>query len=175
MSPGAIYRYFRSKDEIISAIAEEERALNLAMLRRDSGGLPFVEHVLQLGLGFLSQMSEPGQAALMAEVFAECLRNSEIGLMFKANEDDCKQIFRDLMLKAVASGEVEAPADFDATMSCMMAIADGLVLRMAADPALTLERIEPLMRQIGNALFKPNGPQAAQVFDPQSKKVKPLE
>lgn len=155
MSPGALYRYFRSKDEIISAIAEEERARNLTLLSQSSEGKSFVEHILQLGIAFLIEMARPGQAALMAEVMAECLRNSEIGRMFQTNESDCKLVFRDLLERAVAAGEIAAPADFDATMSCMMAIGDGLVLRMAADPTLTIERVTPLMRQITAALFQP--------------------
>jgi len=155
MSPGAVYRYFRAKDDIISAIAEEERARNVAILSRDSHGERFSDHIVQLGLAFLTEMARPGQAALMAEVMAECLRNSQIGQTFAVNEVGCRQILGDLLAQAVAKGEIEPPADVDAAMSCLMAIGEGLSFRMAADPLLTIERVEPLLRQVGWALFKP--------------------
>ena len=40
-------------------------------------------------------------------------------------------------------------------MTCLMAMGEGLVFRMAADPTLTLERAEPLMRAVLTSLFKP--------------------
>jgi len=155
MSPGALYRYFRSKDEIIGAIVAEERAHTLALLTQDAAGKPFVEHLVQLGLHFLAKMSCPGKSALMAEVIAECQRNSDIGQMFKVKEADSRRGLRALMARAVASGEIDEPADTDATMSCMMAVVEGLVVRMAAEPDLTIDRVEPLLRQLVKALFKP--------------------
>jgi AcrR family transcriptional regulator len=155
MSPGALYRYFRSKDDIIIAIAEEERAQKLSIFGCDRAGLGFIDHLLHLGVCFLQEMAKPGEAALMAEVMAECLRNSRIGQAFKENEIASKSIFRDLLERAVASGEVEAPADFEMAMACLMAMGEGLVTRMAADPTLTIDRVEPLLRTVVTALFKP--------------------
>ena len=70
MSPGALYRYFRSKDDIILAIADEERARNLQFFGLPSAGNGFIDHLLQIGLAFLKEMAKPGDAALMAEVMA---------------------------------------------------------------------------------------------------------
>ncbi len=153
MSPGAVYRYFRSKDEIIRAIAEEERARKLDLLSQPPVATTFVDHLLELGGKFLCHTAAPGQAALMAEVMAECLRNSEIGRMFQENEQLSREAFRALTKAAVDRGEIAEPADFDAVMSSLMAIGEGLALRMAADPTLTFERIAPLMRRIALALF----------------------
>ena len=155
MSPGALYRYFRSKDDIIIAISEVERARNLTIFGIQSEGKGFIAHLLQMGVVFLREMAKPGDAALMAEVMAECLRNSTIGQRFQENEIECKAIFRGLLEKAIASGEVEAPADFEMAMTCLMAMGEGLVFRMAADPALTVERAEPLLRDVLTSLFKP--------------------
>jgi AcrR family transcriptional regulator len=155
MSPGAVYRYFRSKEEIIEAIAEVERARNQAILARPHDGVPFVEHVVMLAREFLTEMGRPGEAALMAEVMAEGLRNTAIGKRFQINEAECRAIFRDLMTAAVGRGEIDAPDDFDAGVACLMAIGEGLAFRMAGDPALTIDRVEPLLREVGNALFRP--------------------
>jgi AcrR family transcriptional regulator len=158
MSPGALYRYFRSKDEIIQAIADADRDRNRAILTQGCDGVGFIDRTVQIALTFLREMARPGAAALLAEVMSECLRNSAIGNRFRENERECRAFFRQSMEEAVASGEIEAVADFDATMSCLMATGEGLVFRLAFDPSLTIDQVEPVLRLMALALFKPAAP-----------------
>ena len=155
MSPGAVYRYFRSKDDIIAAIADEERGRNLTRLTEARPEGDFIDYLVRLGLGFLAEMTEPGRAALMAEVFAEGLRNPAAAARFKMNAEDCTDVVRTLIAQAVAAGEIAPPADVDFAISALMATTEGLVMRMSFDPGLTVARMEPLLRLVAEGLFRP--------------------
>ena len=158
MSPGALYRYFRSKDEIIDAIGEEQRERNLAIIHRRPPVGRFVDHLVLLGLDFLREMTGPGRAALMAEVFAESLRNPAACTRFKVNAEDCGAIIGAMISDAVKAGEIEPPEDIGFAISALMSTAEGLVMRMSFDPTLTVERVEPLMRIVTEGLFPPRRP-----------------
>lgn len=152
MSPGAVYRYFRSKDEIIAAIAEDEQASTAALFTAAGEG-GFHERMLRIGRTFLKSMAEPGRVALMAEIMAESLRNPEVAKLFCTAEDSTRQKFADLLSQAVAAGEVELPMDFDVAITCIMAVGEGLAFRMANDPTLTPERAEPMLKAMAGGLF----------------------
>ena len=157
MSPGAVYRYFRSKDEIIAAIAEDEQARNAALFGSASEG-GFHARMLHIGRMFLRDMAEPGRVALMAEIMAESLRNPEVARLFQAAEGSCRQMFANMLQDALAMGEVELPVDFDAAITCVMAAGEGLAFRMATDPPLTPERAEPMLKALAGGLFPPMRP-----------------
>jgi TetR/AcrR family transcriptional regulator, repressor for uid operon len=155
MSPGALYRYFRSKDEIITAIAEEKRSQNARNFKWAGAEGSFHDHIVGMGMAFLGHMRATGKAALMAEIIAESLRNSTIGQQFQKNEGDSRVLLLQLIDAAVASGEIDRPDEPDLALSCLIATGEGLVIRMAFDPALTLERVEPLLRLVVEGLFPP--------------------
>ncbi len=157
MSPGALYRYFKSKDDIILAIADDEQAQNSKILARRPEGVGFVDHLVNLGIAFFGKMTKPGAAALLAEVFAESLRNSAIGERFKTKDCNSREVFAQLVREAVEAGEIREPEDFEMAISFLKATGEGLAIRMAFDPALTIERVEPILRRVAHSLFPPAG------------------
>src|SRR5262249_729393 len=77
MSPGALYRYFSSKADIIAAIAEDERReADLALQRAgDSGAL--IDGLCALAQGFFEKMAGEG-GSLLADVTAEAARDAHL-------------------------------------------------------------------------------------------------
>jgi TetR/AcrR family transcriptional repressor of uid operon len=157
MSPGALYRYFRSKDEIIGAIADEERIRNAALLAQLRGDDDLCDRLTNLGLAHIEDMRRPGAAALMAEVIAEGMRNSAIGEKFLRNECEVRETIGSFLRELVATGEIDPVTDVGGIMSFMCALIDGIVLRTAFEPDLTRDRIEPMLRQVIIGLLRPAG------------------
>ncbi len=155
MSPGALYRYFSSKDEIIAAIADDERQHNAVLLSDlGSDGDP-VERLISVILRFLQSMERPGTAALMTEVFAESLRNSEIAKRFLVNEAEADQAVTNFLQASLVSGAVEPIIPLKAVIGALSAFVEGLVIRRAMDPSLTTEALEPILRAMLVALLRP--------------------
>jgi AcrR family transcriptional regulator len=75
LSPGAVYNYFGSKDEIIQEIAELSKEQNIAII---DAALESNNPLATIGREFLSRLKKPGSQkafALDLELFAEASRN----------------------------------------------------------------------------------------------------
>jgi len=71
LSPGAIYRYFRGKEEIIEAMGEENRRRNLALIEAVKDRGDTLQVVDELVKAFFSQLESPEVCALDIELSAE--------------------------------------------------------------------------------------------------------
>lgn len=148
MSPGALYRYFPSKEAIIEAIAEDERCDAAAMVETMRGTAPLIDRMVGCALGYFSYMREAGASSLMAEIGAESLRNTAIGQRFIHIDDTVRGTIRTIFVEAVARGEIPPIDDMNATIGMIMAAVDGIALRQISDPDLTPARIEPVLRRL---------------------------
>ncbi|MEJ1159192.1 TetR/AcrR family transcriptional regulator [Prosthecomicrobium sp. N25] len=155
MSPGALYRYFRSKDEIIDAIAEEDRIRNAALLTRLHAEGELLDRLTSLACNHLADMRRPGAAAVMAEVMAEGMRNPRIREKFMVNDCEVRDTIRSFLRSMSDIGAIDPVTDIESIMSFMCALIDGLVLRAAYEPDLTPERIEPMLRPVIAGLLRP--------------------
>ena len=148
MSPGALYRYFPSKEAIIEAIAEDERCDAAAIVETMRGTAPLIDRITNCSLGYFAYMREEGASSLMAEIGAESLRNSAIGQRFARIDNNVRDTVREIFLGAVAAGEIPPIDDMNATIGMLMAAVDGIALRQISDPDMTLARIEPVLRRM---------------------------
>lgn len=86
ISPGALYRYFDSKADIIAAIALDARAEAEAMLDRvnDSEGL--IDGLAELARAFFETFDGDGDAALLADIWAEAARDQMLAKALLSRE-----------------------------------------------------------------------------------------
>src|SRR5215813_8771605 len=77
LSPGALYRYFGSKADIIAAIAEDDRREADLALRRAGADGGLIDGLCALARGFFEKMAGEG-GALAADVFAEAARDPHL-------------------------------------------------------------------------------------------------
>lgn len=75
ISPGALYRYFDTKADIIAAIALDARAAAEAMLERVNGSEGLIEGLTELARAFFETFDGDGDAALLADIWAEASRD----------------------------------------------------------------------------------------------------
>ena len=153
MSPGALYRYFKSKEAIIEAICLDERArchVTLQPLYEDGD---FTERFVDMAMAYFEQMRRPGATAMMLEVFAEGLRNTAVGQGFLENERLVREQIGAFLAEAAARGEIDPSVDLDAALGFMMAVGEGIVMRAAIDPALAPERIRGMLAETTNVIF----------------------
>ena len=148
MSPGALYRYFPSKEAIIEVIAEDVHCDAAAMIEAMRGDAPLLDRLVGCAAGYFAYMRVAGASSLMAEITAESLRNSAVGQRFAHIDERIRATVRAIFEEAVARGELPPLDDMDATIGVTMAAVDGIALRQISDPELTPERIERVLRRM---------------------------
>lgn len=155
MSPGALYRYFPSKDAIIEAIAEEERKRNAQILARLDVDENVLDAFFETGFTFLREVTRTGQAALCAEVMTEAQRNPRIREIFERNRTEAHGKLADALARAQARGEIDATLDIEAVTKTLMALGDGLIMRMPFEPDGALDQLEPQLRFLIGRMLMP--------------------
>ncbi|MFT0859933.1 TetR/AcrR family transcriptional regulator [Ancylobacter sp. G4_0304] len=155
MSPGALYRYFPSKDAIIIAIVEEERTLRARLMEHLESAPDFVGALTAMGTQLFTGEMEMVCAELGPEIAAEAMRNPALKVMFDEVEAEMDQSMRRALLAAQARGEVDAGLDPDAVMVMINAIGDGLMLRNRLSPELPLGEMMPVLGDLIRRMLAP--------------------
>ncbi|TMA34568.1 MAG: TetR/AcrR family transcriptional regulator [Deltaproteobacteria bacterium] len=132
LSPGALYRYFAAKEDLIAAIAARHHAAELALLR-DAAERADVRLALRaLVRAFLERLSDPGEQEwrrVTVQLWGEALRSPRVMRVVREGLDE--------PLAALASLLRRVPGvDAAATARLTASLFQGLVLQQAWDPEL---------------------------------------
>ena len=148
LSPGAIYRYFASKDEIIEAIADERHAREAGFMSQaqEVGG---AEGLRALGRASFSSLADPDERRrrqLGVQVWAEAVLNPAIRKLIMRGIDRGRIVTAQLVREAQERGEFAPGLDPDSVARVMLAMFQGFILQQAwderADVAAYLETAE---------------------------------
>ena len=159
MSPGNLYRYFASKEEIIAGIAERDRAEVVGQLAATNFTEDFWSTFAALARHHVVDTTND-KVGLCAEIMAESRRNPEVARTFQAFDADVKARLVGVLREAAERGEVSPDVDFDAVVSMLMVVVDGVWWRRAVDPKFDPEAVLPLFLDITKHML--SGPPARQ-------------
>src|SRR5205085_9689200 len=104
MSPGNLYRYFRSKEDIIAGIAERDRAETAQQFAAVSAE-NFFDGLAALAQHHLVERSME-EVALCAEIMAESRRNPAVARIYQDIEADVRARFIELLKSAAQRGDI---------------------------------------------------------------------
>jgi AcrR family transcriptional regulator len=132
LSPGALYRYFPAKEDLIAAIAARHHAVELALLR-DAAERGDVRAALrELVRAFFERLSDPAEQEwrrVTVQLWGEALRSARVMRVVREGLDE--------PLAALAKLLRRVPGvDAAATARLTVSLFQGLVLQQAWDPAL---------------------------------------
>jgi AcrR family transcriptional regulator len=139
LSPGAIYRYFESKEEIIAAIATRRHAGELRMLREAAGSADAGGALHRLAGAFLGRLSDPAEQEwrrVTVQLWGEALRSERVMRVVREGLDEPLRLLGALLRRAQAEGRVSRALDPRAVARVASAIFQGLVLQQAWDPGV---------------------------------------
>ena len=143
LSPGALYRYFPSKEDMVAAIASErhaeERALFAAMEDQDGA----LESVAELSRAFLGRLGRPEEREwrrVTVQLWGEALRNPRVMEVVRAGLDAPLRRLAARLRAGQRDGSVARDVDAEATARVAAAVFEGLVLQQAWEPRLPVDR-----------------------------------
>ena len=158
MSPGNLYRYFPSKEELIAGICERNRAEAADSLLAVDQAPGFFDGLAALARHYLVERSEE-EAGLCAEIMAESRRNPEIARLHTELERDIKTRLVDMLRRAAGRGEISPQVDLDGAATMLMVLADGMSWRRASDPSFKAEAVLPhVLHMVHCLLVRPHAP-----------------
>jgi len=155
MSPGALYRYFPSKEAIIIAIVEEERAARASLLSHLETAPSFVAGLIAMGQAHFSSEVPMLCAELGPEISAEASRNPVLKAKFDEVEAEMDDAFRAGIVAGKARGEIDPTIDTDLALLMINIIGDGVMLRSQMSPELPLGTLMPAIGQLIGRMLAP--------------------
>jgi AcrR family transcriptional regulator len=155
LSPGAVYRYFASKDDIIAAMEEQGRQHSAAIIEavtsEREGTLDVLDGLVDV---FFSKLEDVRDCAVHIELWAEALSNPRIKKMVVGIDDSIRNAFvAKIVRRAQERGEINPNLDAHAVSRVMMSFWDGLVLQKTLDPEVDVRKYVAVMKSMMSGSF----------------------
>jgi AcrR family transcriptional regulator len=134
MSAGAVYRYFRSKEELILAAADAAFAMAESvfedLLADDAAPSPAeaVEHVLTRMVGF-AERDGYDLTRIGLQAWGEALRNARLAEAAERIYRRLRDHFVEVVRRSQAAGRVPADADPDLAGQALFSLVPGFILQ----------------------------------------------
>jgi AcrR family transcriptional regulator len=132
LSVGAFYRYFRSKEELVTAIAEQivgKIAGQLGEITSTDPPLPLAEALRRTILSIEPQLAPDGAFRFGIQVWAEAVRNPVFAELVRRMYGRMRGHFVELARHAVQTGELPADTDLEAAGSALFGLVPGYGLQ----------------------------------------------
>ncbi len=155
MSPGALYRYFPSKEAIIEAISEGDRREHAAILTSMFKTENVVDGVIGAAMAHMHHVHSCGTAALISEIKTESMRNDAVRLTCERTMGEVAKGFAAYVGAAMARGDIDPIAPLPAVLPALMAMGEGLVMEDLPSKGVPSPVVETIMRAVAVAVLRP--------------------
>lgn len=130
ISAGALYRYFASKAEIIAAIAEDHRGESDEQFLRTAEKEGLIPALCLAARNFFLKFAQ-GDGALIADIFAECIRDDVLCTSLRVTDNHSVKLFVKAIQAAQARHEIDVTLDAEEAADTLFATIEGIGLRRA--------------------------------------------
>ncbi|CAM5770758.1 hypothetical protein LMIY3S_03280 [Labrys miyagiensis] len=133
MSAGNLYRYFRSKEALVSGVIGRDRERFSADFREVAQSEDVMGSFIALGRRHFTETPRARCIQFM-EIWAEASRNPIVADMCSAVDREINDYMIAIIDAAKASGQIPASVDSVATITVLSAMGDGFFTRRALEP-----------------------------------------
>lgn len=153
ISQGAMYTYFKSKDDLIKAIVLEEQNSALTAHNAPSNGTYFERLCAQV-TSCISDVGYPVTHQLWVEIMAESARNPELQKTYISSDTIMRQSIAGIIVDGIAAGEFRRDISLEEVTIILFAIIDGLIARKAINASFSFSRDLPMFFELMAKLLK---------------------
>ena len=160
LSPGSVYRYFRSKEELIAALVEEDRAKHIARIEAVRHQPDIFAGLHALADQTLATLNDPETSLLHAEISAEVHRNPQVKEVVRASNAAILDSLAETIRLAQERGVIDPSLDPRPTAELLVALVDGLGIRKSLFPEGDAVRHASLVHTLLARFLCPGRPEA---------------
>jgi TetR/AcrR family transcriptional regulator, repressor for uid operon len=154
ISPGALYVYFASKEDLIAGIAERDRAEFAERFAELSAAPEFMTALSNLGAHYLAD--EPALKHTMGmEIAVESMRNPKVGAIYRSVDRFVHESFEKLFRHLAQEGRIAPDLDIPTVANLFSMIGDGMCVRRATDPDFDAKAVMPAVMALIGKLLNP--------------------
>lgn len=153
ISPGALYRYYPSKQAIIEAIAAQEHAQNLELIDYLRGVKNPVRGLQDAMPDILDTLLDKDFARLMIEISTEASRNQNVHEVFQKVEDQFKSNLIEIFRTSQIAGHIGKNTDIEGAVFMILALLDGITARAATSAVPSKTELTKSTGSVISALF----------------------
>lgn len=158
MSPGALYRYFPSKEAIVEAICEADRRDDTACFEGMLDNPSTVDGIVEAAIAHIRHVHESKKAPLFAEIRAESMRNGAIDETYNRNLAEIGARFQRYLASAIERGDIDPPVGMETLLPGILAIGEGMALNDLPARGVRIDQLEILLRAIVEGMLRPRRP-----------------
>ncbi len=136
VSRGLLHYYFGTKERLLAEVVRHDCDVRMTMLDASLADASTPDDVLQTMVANLEHLieAEPDLITLIFELFALSRRHEEVAAEFSELLRRTRQQLADVLRAKEAAGVVRLGAEAEEVADVLFAMADGMALRMVADP-----------------------------------------
>jgi len=138
LSPGAVYRYFRSKEEIIQAICEDSHEHDLRIIEAIRAGGQTLDVLAEIAREFFGNFRQE-EISLVLDLWAESGHDARIHETVKRGADGFRTSFAELVRRAQARGEINPRLEPEAVARIFCSLYLGCLVQRHLDPDFSVE------------------------------------
>jgi AcrR family transcriptional regulator len=156
LSPGAVYRYFPSKESIIQAMCERGGSRNAGAIQEAlklEGTQEVLGSLIETFFIGLETLHSHAECALNVELIAEAPRNEHIRAWLTRNLNEARGMFVDLMRSGQAKGEIDPTLDVGSISQIMVAMYHGFITQKLVDPDMDVQKYAAVLRSLFGGEF----------------------
>ena len=155
LSPGAIYNYYKSKEEIIEAIGARRQAKerHLVLDAIDKG--PAADALQRVRDAFLDELENPKEQLrrrVSVQLWAEAQRSPGIRKIVRRSFEEPRKLLSEVLIEAQKRGTIANWTDADALACFVIAVFHGLVLQREWDSRFSVEHHKALLNLLLKAV-----------------------
>lgn len=156
LSPGAVYRYFPSKEDIIATICSEADQRNRSLIKaiEERGStLQVLEELADTFFSLLDNIAARESMCVDIELWSESLSNPRIGAVMQRGFENVCEPLAEIVRRAQARGEINPSLDADATAQVLLSFFEGLVLQKALDSSIDVWKYVAVVKAMMGGSF----------------------
>lgn len=162
LSKGALYLYFKSKEDLLAAVVDQSIADSLRLAQEAARGsgtaLDKLERIAAVMLERLDSREVcPQSPQLLLEMWAEASKNPQVNALCARGYQNWRAFLADVLRDGIAEGILKPWLDPDALAQILVAVFDGLSLQEGITHTKIAWRdiAETLRRGLGEGVIAP--------------------
>jgi AcrR family transcriptional regulator len=148
LSPGSVYRYYRSKEEIIAVLVEASCADFLSLIESVRDNTDTAQAFENLTDAVLEKIRDPALCILHIEANAEALRNPRMTEIVERRDTVNLTALAERIRHAQSNGIVDPSLDAHMSAEILIALIKGLAMRKSLNPELDTMAHAPTIKTL---------------------------